>query len=319
MSNFRTGADAAQEAAKFSGGNWQRTNWFSIEDGEAITLRFLTDHDQWITVDQHNNIKTKGAPADFKGDKWPERMYGVCRRDPAFSFGECYICDFLVDGKAVKKPSARQWALACIREEVLGDGSEEMGGPEKKGQRIGFKDATRTVTRRKEGSKDETEEVEEKAIVVVNQGWKNFFSTLQGYAGMNGTVLDRDYYIKRSGKGTDTTYAIMPFPPVEGFDVRNPDVRKRYESDLDLGAVVTDKASDEFYARFFDPRVTASSEGKVESTGQAAEVAKPSNDVDEEEKLAAMAARVTGYASGDSTPPAQPVAAGTSGGMRDFG
>ncbi len=305
---FRTGAVAAQEASKSLGGNFTRAEYFQIkDDGGVAHLRFITDHDSWITVDQHQNIKTKDKPKDFQGQSWPERMGAVCRHDQAFEYGECYICDFLVDGSAVKKPSPRQWALACLREEVIEDG-----------QLVGLRDATRTVKKKKEGSKDEYEEVTEKAIVIVNMGWKNFFSTLQAYAGMNGTVLDRDFAVRRSGKSTDTTYAIMPHDKIPDLDLRNPEIAKKYESDLDLEEVVADKASDDYYARFFDPRVTPSSSGgKVESTGQTAEVAKPSNDVDEEAKLAAMANRVTGYTSPDGEQEEKPAAA--SGGMRNFG
>lgn len=326
---FRRGAEASQEASKAS--TFARTQYFGLENGKSCIVRFLTDHDEWIVVDQHNNVPTKAKPADYEGQNWPERFLAVCRNDPAFAgmYSDCYICDHLVDGKSLKKPSARTYALACLREEVT-----------ENGRVIGIKDSEREVTiparEAKDGKPAQPErKVMEKAVVVVSQGYKNFFSALKGFAGHYGTVLDRDYYIKREGSSTDTEYTIIPLDPIvlEGgkrFDVRDPEVAKRYEHDIDLGQVVADKASDEFYARFFDPRFAVTKEGAVEKTG-ADPTPKPENEVDGD-KMAALASRIKGYTPGgnggatapqdpaDPHPP-QPVGAPTAptGGMRDFG
>ncbi len=322
---FRKGAEASQEASK--GGNFARTQYWGLEDGKACILRFLTDHDEWIVVDQHQMIPTKPKPADFEGNNWPEKMGCVCRSDPAFAgiYSECYVCDFIVDGKKIKKPSARTYALACLREEVIEDGVV-----------VGIKDSTREVViPAKDGQPEK--KVVEKAIVVVNQGYKNFFSALKGFAGHYQTVLDRDYYIKREGNGTDTDYTIIPLDPIvidekgTKLDLRVLEFMARYENDIDLGQIVGDKASDEYFARFFDPRFTANKEGVVSQTGAAPEP-KPQNDVDAE-KLAALAGRIKGYDGQPTAPaaptvpqdaadphPPQPVAAGApaGGGMRDF-
>lgn len=291
--NFRKGADAAQHASK--GGAWARTEFFKLEDKGKVLVRFITDSEPdpktgeggWITVDQHQMVPTKPKPDGHDGN-WPEKMGSVCRKDEAFDYGECYICDFLVDGKKIKSAAGRTWALACIREEV-----------QENGQIVGYRDKTRTVTR-KEGDKEV--EVTEKAIVVVNMAWKNFFSTLKGFAEYYGTILDRDYLIIRSGSDQSTTYQIIPMDPIvvddkgTRFDVRDPAVAERYHTDLDLGEAIADRASDDFYARFFDPRFTPSKDGdKVESTGQAPDTAKPTNEVDDEGKLAELANRVKGY------------------------
>ena len=336
--NFRRGAEAAKEASK--GANFARTQFFSLDDGKSEILRFLTDKDDWIVVDQHQMIPTKKQPADYPKDaKWPEKMGAVCRKDPAFSYGECYIDDFLVgtgEGKAkVKKPGARSWALACLREEVMEDGKV-----------VGLRDKTREVTiPEKDGQPEKT--VTEKAIVVVNMGYKNFFAILEGFAGRYGTVLDRDYWIKRSGSDTDTTYQIVPMDPIETgdgrFDLREPQFMQRYQSDLVLEEVVSERADDHFYARFFDPRFTVIEDGKVVpvDSAEAKKAAEkqpeaPSGDVDEA-RLSALASRVKGYTGGDGaaaeTAPAAPEtaeqapaeqevtreAAPASGGMRDFG
>jgi hypothetical protein len=286
--NFRRGAEAAQAASK--GGAFARTEFFKLEDKGKVFVRFLTDADEWITVDQHQMVPTKPKPDD--AEKWPEKMGAVCRKDEAFEglYPDCYICDHIVDGKKVKRPSGRTWALACIREEVREDGKI-----------VGYRDKIRTVNRpKKDGKEGETEEVKEKDIVVVNMAWKNFFSIMKGFAEFYGTVLDRDYLITRSGDDQGTTYSIIPMDPIvvddEGtvLDLRNPQFQDRYATDLVLGDVVAERADDEFYARFFDPRYTATKEGKVEPTGKGPEAPKPENDVSEDQ-LAAMAERVKGY------------------------
>lgn len=317
--NFRKGAEAAAEASK-GGGNFAKTHFFSLDDKQKAVLRFLTDSDEWIVVDQHQMVPTKGKPADFDGN-WPEKMGAVCRKDPAFEYGECYICDFVVDGKRVKKPGARTWALACVREEVT-----------EGGKIVGYRDQTRDVTRKKEDDTEET--TTEKAIVIVNMGFKNFFSILQGFAGHYGTITDRDYVIQRSGTEKDTTYSIIPLDPLEidgqRLSKHHPTWEQRYASDLVLEDVVSARASDEFYARFFDPRYSVTGEGadkKVVVTGSEP-TAKPTNDVDEG-KLAAIADRVKGYGpSGDAAPASEANGAGEAvaatatpaggGGMKNF-
>ena len=309
---FRRGAEAAQEASK-SGGSFARTHFFTLDDGKSIILRFLTEYqfddkhpelDSWITVDQHQMVPTKGKPSWWpEGANYPDRMGAVCRADPAFArmYDNCYICDHIVDGKKVRKPSARDWALACIREEVIGDGSDALGGSEMKGRVLGYRDKTREVTiPAKDGEPEKT--ITEKAIVVVNQGFKNFFGALKGFGERYGTILDRDYYIKREGNSTDTVYQIVPNDPIDDengnrIDLRNPEHMKRYAHNIDLGEVVAERASDEFYAKFFDPRYVwddKANEVKPAGSASAETPAAPENDVSEE-RMAELANRVKGY------------------------
>lgn len=318
---FRRGATQAAEIVK--GSPFARTQFFSVEDGKNVHLRFLTDAEPdengdggWITVLQHQNIKTKPAPDGFKGN-WPGHMSAVCRHDPAFAgiYDDCYICDFLVDGKSVKKPGGRVWALACVREEVIGDGSPELGGPENKGKKLGFRDVTRDVTIPAREAKDgqpalPEQTVTEKAILVVNMGYKNFFSLLNAYYSRNGTILDRDFWIQRKGNDLDTEYQIVGEDPIiidgEVMDLREPKFMERYKTDLVLEEVLAARADDEFYARFFDPRFSAD-DGKVVSTGAAPEP-KPDSEPDED-TLAAIANRVRGYKKEEGETPADAPAA----------
>jgi len=289
MSKFRTGAEAAKDAAASkSGAAFSKTHYFSLSDGDEVVVRFLTDADSWITVDQHTYVPTKPQPADFEGN-WPRGMGAVCRRtklaDGSTLYNDCYICDYVTkqDGSPFK-PSSRTWAVAVLREEVRDD----------KGAIIGYADQTREVAEVREG-KPTGEVRTEKATVIVNMGYRNFFGALQGFAGRYGTVLDRDYYIKRQGDGLQTTYHIIPADPIDvpdpdnanatvRFDLRDQRFASRYSGDApDLEGIVMDKASDGFYERFFSSATTASSPTPAVS-----------NDVDDD-KVAELAARIKGY------------------------
>src|SRR5690606_28112718 len=108
--------------------------------------------------------------------------------------------------------------------------------------------------------------------VIVNLGYNNFFGKLTGFAKVYGTILDRDYHIRRRGSGPrDTDYIISPLDPIpvaddkpgiEGkdgrryYDLRHPEIAARYEYHTTLEDIIAHRASDEYYHRFFDKRVT---------------------------------------------------------------
>lgn len=297
---FRTGSEEAKEAS--TSRSFHRTEFFSIDDGESIIVRFLTDADpdpdyphvdSWITVDQHGFIPTRGKPSDWpEGRNWPSTMSAVCRDDDAFAgmFDDCYICDHMKNKKGEDyNPTPRVWALAVEREEVFDDDGERLGIRDKEVE-VETDDGKRMA----------------KVVLIVNQAYSNFFTHLQGYAGRFGTILDRDFYIKREGGGTDTKYHFVHEDPLwaedeEGndivFDLRNPEHMARYEQDApDLGEVVLSRANDEFYALFFDERMEQPSRQSDDgdSGGGAKAEKKPEHDVDEDE-MKALAQRVKGY------------------------
>lgn len=348
--DFRKGADASADASK-GGGNFPKTHYFGLSDAESAIVRFLTDKDDWPVVDQHMNVPTKNQPKDWPdGANWPAKMGAVCRADkalkPVYANG-CYICDNLIDGKAVKKPSGRTWALACLREEVFGDGTLEMGGQEMKGKVVGICDQVREVAILDKDGKPTGDSTKEKAVVVVNMGYKNFFSALHGFAGHYGTVLDRDYLIKRKGTDETTTYAIIPLDPIDigqapanppnpqfpnRYDLRAPEFAERYKTDIDLVDLLLDRSSDEFYARFFDKRVESPPLKKKEGDTSVTVVPEKADNEPSGDRMAALASRVTDYgaaapaaapaAAAPAAEPAAPAAApvpAAAGGMRDFG
>lgn len=341
---FRRGAEAAAEASKFT--QFARTEFLNLSDGESIVLRFLTEYaetypgeEAWIVVNQHSMVPTRPQPEAYKGDKWPRAMGSVCRHDIAFKdmYGDCYICDVMIpnaplgkDGKpTIRKPSARNWALACVREEVKATKEDvEAGRAQSVGQILGYRDATREVQKvDAEGKPIEGQTEIEKRILVVNLGYKNFFSILEGFGAHFGTVTDRDYFVKRKGDDQSTTYSIIPNDPidVEGqrLDKNHPKWATRYASNIDLGQVVADRASDDWYARWFDvtkpyPTSGGGSSSGDSSTDDDSGPAAPSAEVDDE-KLADLRSRVRGFGQADAPSEPQPAAAGASGGMADFG
>lgn len=303
---FRRGGDEAQEEAKRQqGARFSRTNFLSIEDGEQAVLRYLTEKPDWIYVDQHASVPTKPKPADYDG-KWPESMPAVCRHDKAFAsmYEDCYICDQMKDvtnqwGRPVSGKGIRIWALAVLREEVIGS-PETTDDPEMYGKRLGFRDKTREVAEVDDEGKPTDKTKEERALVVVNMAPSNYFNGLSATGSVYGTVRDRDYFVKRSGKGNDTAYTHIPLDKTESLQ---PGTEKwqRYEEaiaeqKLDLVQIVADRASDEYYARFFDRTKTAPASGSKSANAAAQPAAPaqaPASDVDED-RLAAMRERVRG-------------------------
>lgn len=312
---FRRGTEELEEAAKNAGASFQRDVFFSLEDGKSAILRFITEGDAhpdiedsgFITVLQYGNIPTKEKPKDWPdGAKWPKSMPAVARSDEAFEgmFEDDYIADHMTDSKGNRyKPSPRYWAYACLREEVFGDGTDATGGPSMKGKLVGYRDQTREVTIKRDGKE---EVIKEKAVVIVNMAYKNFFSTLIGFNRAYGTMLDRDYQITRVGSGpSDTDYRIVPLDPIKNLDLRDPETLKKYLPEKPLWEVVLGRADDEYYGRFFDPRVTIPTKQKDNDDGDSAEGAEKVDTAPDDERLAALRGRVTGYSKDEESPAAE--------------
>ncbi|MFJ4902825.1 hypothetical protein [Streptomyces sp. NPDC088727] len=279
--NFRKGGNAAEEAEKesnASGGRRDRSpDYFSLKEDKASTVvRLLTDHDDWIYVEQHSFVPTKAAP---KGaEKWPKAMMSVCRKDPAFEghFSDCYICDKKIKNSFEKLASSRirVWAIAVERELVRGDGSEALGGPSKLGVVIGVRDKIDEVDELNADGKPTGNKLNYPRLLIINAPMKGFFANLKALHGLYGTVCDRDFSITRDGTGTDTNYKIVPIDPIPDLKPGTPAwdlyTQSVAEREVVLEAIVGEKASDEYYARFFDPSKTVDKDGNVTETASAA-------------------------------------------------
>ena len=280
--SLRRGIDTATPA----GGGSTRSPLLSIADGTPELVRFLTDlrpteHNGElvggiIPFFQHSNVPTLPQPDGWTGDNYPPRMTAICRKDPVLieEFGgACYICDEIMPRHSdIKKPTERFFGLAVKREEVF-EGT----------QRIGFRDATREVTR-KTGDTEETST--QKALVVAAFSTFNFWNHLEAIYDLNGTVLDRDILIRRSGEKLKTVYSFAAHDAISiehpvthesaRFDLRDPAFMARYLPEATtLGAAaacekflidsIQDRWSDEFYGKFFDPNLRGISSASTSS------------------------------------------------------
>lgn len=290
--SFRTGAEAAKVVQ--TGSSFMRLPYFSLKDGERKFVQFITDCDEWHTVDTHAMVPTKAQPAGWTS-KWPATVQPVCRltkmEDGLPLFPDCYVCSDIPDPRDSSKPfkrATRTWSLGVIVEEVFGDGSDKLGGPSRLGKRFGFR--MKTV----ESTTPEGEKVNVPDIQVFTFAWGNFYAAIDGAASINdGTITNLIFAIQRSGTGTDTKYV----PSSVGVQTRNfneekylkmcgielKDGKKIYPPHMDIPKMIMDRASDDYFARFIDPTKTV--EVKPE---------KKSNDV-EPADLEAMRARILGF------------------------
>lgn len=308
--SFDRGAAAAELAAKSSTGStkFAKTHFFSLADGERDVLRMLNSTegpDGWITVNQHQGVPTKSKPDDYKGN-WPSNMPAICRSDRAFSkmYDSCYICDNLPQliDKYGSEPKAkpRNWALAVRRVAVLGDGSGgKMGGPELVGKVVGYTDSLRDFEVRGEDGKSTGEVGQEIDIVIINQAYSTFFEPLNILSkDLDGDIRDYDFIIRRSGKTLDTSYNFLPVQPQS--DLRpGHESWSRYDNalqsqNLDLENLLSSRASDEYYGRFFDPSIGSGTTATPKAAPAAQQFTAPSGDTDED-AVQAMRNRLRTY------------------------
>jgi hypothetical protein len=281
---FAKGGQAAREEAKKAFPSFNKTRFFSLGDGETTFLRLIDDSPEWIFINQHGFIPTKGAPKDWKSEskdgapakKWPERMNAVCRKaknqgDLVFPEhgGKCFICDEMKGNQRAKDgkyhPSIKLWARAIVRDEIKGTKAMVEAGlieAHEIGTTVGFQDREIEVQETDKEGKAVGEPKKQPEVVVINMGMKNFFSALQASYDAYGTVLDRDYRITRTGTGLESEYSIVPMDPIMTqdpetermvkFTLAKESVRAPYLELVDLEEVITEQASDRHYATFFD-------------------------------------------------------------------
>lgn len=329
--NFRRGGKQAEEEAKRRNIGFARTPWLKMEDGDQIFLRLIDDSTEWISIDQHEFIPTKGAPADWKaenGRKWPATMGAVCRKDKAFREvglypDGCYICDHMIDPKKDKKfrPALRLYARAVEREQVIGTQEMVDAGkiPENAvGRRVGFRDMeVEEAVLDSEGKPTDKKEIRKK-ILVLRFGMKNFYGALQGFYDVHGKLTDRDLSVTRKGSDTETTYSIVPLDATAGHDLADPETKARYEAastlaGIDLGQILLDQSSDDYYARFFDrtKEIPSTTKKKTDSEPEGApaeQQAKPEARAADPEALRRMRDKVMG--ANPRPTDAEPAAAG---------
>jgi hypothetical protein len=173
-------------------------------------------------------------------------------------------------------PSIKLWARAVVRDEVLGTKAMlEAGDIEdwEVGQPVGFQDHLIDHEETDKEGKPTGKTVKRPEIVVINQSQQNFFGAVEANALSYGSACDRDYKVTREGSELDTTYSIVAMDPIieelesgkrRKWSLANAAVKAEYLKHApDLEEVITDQASDEYFARFFDTRVEAPKRGKA--------------------------------------------------------
>lgn len=273
------GQKAREEAAKKPFGNFQKTNYFSLKNGESIIIRMIDDSQAWPYVQQHSFVPTKGAPPDWKSEakdglpakKWPEQMNAVCRKQkdegelifPEYN-GECFICDEMTNPKNKRGkyyPGIKLWARAIVREAIIGTDQMVADGKIREnqvGRMVGFRD--KMIDHQETNAEGEAVGPVKKIpeIVVINQGMKNFFGAFQAVWDTYGTVLDRDFKITRVGEGLETNYDIVPMDPIEKdgkrWTLEDPEIKAEYDKFVDLSPIIEEQASDRHFDTFFDTR-----------------------------------------------------------------
>lgn len=327
---FAKGGQQAREEVKKSLPSFNRVKYLSLEDGASVVLRLIDDSPDWIFIQQHGFVPTKGAPKDWKsesGKSWPATMNAVCRKaknqgDLVFPEhgGRCFICESMTGNKRSKdgkyRPSIKLWARAIVRDEIKG--TEAMantinpatGRPfiekHEVGQTVGFQDHEIEVQDTDKDGKPVGDPKKQPEVIVINMGMKNFFGALQASYDAYGTVLDRDYRITRRGKELDTEYDIVPMDPIMTLDeeanrqvkftLQKDEIREPYLKLLDLEEVITEQASDRHYATFFDTTQEIPTRAKKDDKADADEsgtgTQEKAPDAPDAEDLAAMRDRM---------------------------
>ena len=93
MPVFTQGAEEAKkldEEAKAARGSRFRIQTYTFKDMEKdsdvepVLMRFITDHNAWLSADTHQFIPTKDKPEEWDSPNWPKAMWGICRRGRMF-------------------------------------------------------------------------------------------------------------------------------------------------------------------------------------------------------------------------------------------
>lgn len=318
---------ARQEARKAAFAD--RLGIFSLKDSETTVLRLLSDSPDWYKITMHNFVKTKPGPAAAKN--WPKGMGAVCLYDEQIGGDECYICDNKLPGarsNEFQKPSLKTWGLGVMRQKVIGDGSPDLGGPERKGQFVGVDDVWEEYTLRGADGKPTEQKGTRIKLVTINMSWSNFFASFHHTFNATGSAVDRDFIVTRAGEGTDTKYLVTSMdktdqplrPGTPGWE-RYIEQARYWVTDKDalgqpgvdpidmlLQQEIMKQASAEHFARWFDPRVEVDKTGKVVPAGTTAKDTKPSASAapsasvqqieESEQDLAALRARLSTPAQG---------------------
>lgn len=291
------------------------------ETNDSAIIRPLMESKDWFRALTHPFVAvTKAAPEGHEGN-WPKGLSTTCRKDgnlKRFYPDGCPVCMSPLRTKFDKsmEESAKdlRFTLAVEREEVVGDGSIEMGGPEALGKK-GYADKMIEVPVWDEnGNAVKDQFVKRPSIVIVSGSMFQMFGSLKAlgetYQDMGG-LRGRDFKVKRipnpSGRNGDI-YMWAPLSPVDSiapgtahWATYDEAIKAWTPKGLSLARTIIEKSADAFYERFFTtngvlvmpaPKPAQATSGFAVPSGTTApSVAAPAAAPDPD-KLAAMAARI---------------------------
>jgi hypothetical protein len=269
MPVFTQGAAAAaaleEEARKNRPGRF-RMQTYTIKNDPQVEhfLRFVTDHQFWISADTHRFVPTKDKPAEWDGN-WPGALWGICPLDRMFrlpdpqrpgrfldayedGFGQCYIHEAFAGikdekfGKDKSVPDPMVWSVAVLREPVLDPATKEV---------TGFTD--KMVEYKEPGEKGATYQIPH--LVIVSQFYRYFYAAVKASAyTAQASVCDKDFRVVRKG---NTEFEIAPVN-VTPDHRPGTDSWQRYTEALDvlkfdLGPWLVERATVDHYRRWFIP------------------------------------------------------------------
>lgn len=309
---------------RYSGPGYRREPLFILkETGDTAILRPLSESKHWYKGLTHPYIPTtKPQPEGHEG-KWPAGMSATCRKDPMLAGAGLYpegcpLCTAPFKTKFGKTmEEARQdqrYSLFVEREEVVGDGTPEMGGPEFLGKK-GYVDKMVDVPIYDAEGNPTKETVKRPSIVIVPGTMYQVYGNLKTAGEAYGDLRERDFRVKRianpNGKGDlyswvglDKIDSILPTTPAWGIYMDA--VANWVPGGLSVPRFIGERSAAAYYDRFwtnngvlFIPATPASQStgfapAGASPAGAGSVSAPPAHEEPDEEKLAQMRARIMG-------------------------
>jgi hypothetical protein len=324
-------AEQAQEQERKSGGSRPARQWgyLSLQEGESIRLHPVHDGDEWYHAFLHVLTPTRPASPDWAEDRikyWRDKRDAICPKRKPFDSEYCYICDDLhkvVKNKFTenwKGKSAGQWLADLtyfvpfvVREPVIATQEMIDSGEIEETIRMGGKDISvlgRVINHQVQMIEvpvldDEGKETEETKLVprMVLIKWRSkLFDKIKADFSVEGTILDRDYTIKRIKSAEGKTEYPITSTQVADFDLRVPELKADYEDIIPIEEIIEQMASEEYHAKYFNRDVAfpeefdkgMRGEGKAEGgTDKSAPAAEPESAPEDDEKIKAQIAAMT--------------------------
>jgi hypothetical protein len=285
MPNWSEGDEAAEvlaeEAAKRRGSGRFRVQTLSIAKGADFVFRPYTDrkgrivvpagdgapavtHPGWISVDAHQFIPTKDQPAEYTGDKWPQKMWAICPNDRMFrvregdeltdsyepGYGNCYLHTALAGQKDARYgydlsiPSAQVIGLAVLREAVHGDSANP-------------KKVTAFTDKTVEWYDSEGNMTKIPHFVIFSQRYDKFWAAIAAAGYMDQTACNKDFWVRR-GPDDKSKIEVSSINMDPSFVPGTDRWKAMYDETLkligfDLREWVLDHARLDHYKRWFIP------------------------------------------------------------------